>query len=165
MKILKGLAAALVVILIGLGMCASLTGCGAKAQPLSPAQIAAVACPQLDLVHTQLTVLNTALEADPATAAIGAKGAAQLAAIQPIVSAVCKGALASPTVDASSIATFVQTGLPALATLVGSLPLPPAQEAQAQAALVLAETAVGVAGLVEQQIKAAQAAPAAVPLQ
>src|SRR6185312_10981345 len=139
---------------------AVLAGCGVKPQQLTPQQIAAIACPQLNLVHTQLTALNTALEADPATAGTGAQAQIQLAAIHPIVTAVCNGAAAAPAVDVSNIQALVQTGLPALAHLAGSLPLTPAQQAQVQAALVVAETAAGVAGVVEQQIKAAQAVPA-----
>lgn len=139
---------------------ALMTGCGVKPQQLNPQQIAAIACPQLNLVHTQLTALNTALEADPKTAATGQQAQAQLDAIHPIVTAVCNGAASAPAVDASNIQALVQTGLPALAHLAGSLPLPPAQQAQVQAALVVAETAAGVVGVVEQQIKAAQAAPA-----
>jgi hypothetical protein len=135
-------------------------GCSSNApKPLSPAQIAAIACPQLNLVHTQLVAFNTALEAVPATAAAGAKAASQLAAVQPIVAAVCTDAAAAPTVDASSIQSLISTGLPALGYLVGSLPLPASQQAQIQAALVLAETAAGVAGVVEAQVKAAQTVP------
>lgn len=139
---------------------ALIAGCGVKPQQLNPQQIAAIACPQLNLVHTQLVALNAALEADPATAATGKQAQAQLDAIHPIVTAVCNGAAGAPTVDVSSIQALVQTGLPALAHLAGSLPLTPAQQAQVQAALVVAETAAGVVGVVEQQIKVAQAAPA-----
>ena len=139
---------------------AILTGCAGNApKPLTPQQIAAIACPQLNLVHTQLVALNAALEADPATAAVGKQAQIQLAAIHPIVTAVCNGAAAAPSVDVSNIQALVQTGLPALAHLAGSLPLTPAQQAQVQAALVVAETAAGVVGVVEQQIKAAQTAP------
>lgn len=140
---------------------ALMAGCaGNAAKQLSPQQIAAIACPQLNLVHTQLVALNAALEADPSTAATGKQAQAQLDAIHPIVTAVCNGAAAAPAVDVSNIQALVQTGLPALAHLAGSLPLTPAQQAQVQAALVVAETAAGVVGVVEQQIKAAQAAPA-----
>ena len=86
---------------------------------------------------------------------------AQLDAVHPIVAAVCNGAQAAPAVDLSSIQALISTGLPALGHLAGSLPLPPAQQAQVQAALVVAETAAGVVGVVEQQIKAAQPAGAA----
>lgn len=154
MKI-KPFAAALAVAVVML--CA---GCGVKPQPLTPAQIAAIACPQLDLVHTQFTAINAALEADPATAAVGTKAAAQLAVAHAVVTKVCNGAAAAPTVDATSIQSLISTGLPALGYLAGSLPLPPAQQAQVQTALLVAETAAGVAGVVEQQIKSAQSAPA-----
>jgi len=150
----------LLVALAAMVSLALIAGCGVKPQQLNPQQIAAIACPQLNLVHTQLTALNTALEADPATAGTGAQAQIQLAAIHPIVTAVCNGAAASPAVDLSSIQALISTGLPALAHLAGSLPLPAAQQAQVQAALVVAETAAGVVGVVEQQIKAAQAAPA-----
>lgn len=140
---------------------AMLAGCATSgAKPLSPQQIAAIACPQLNLVHTQLVAFNAALEADPATAATGKQAQAQLDAVHPIVAAVCNGAQAAPAVDLSSIQALITTGLPALGHLAGSLPLPPTQQAQVQAALVVAETAAGVVGVVEQQIKAAQAAPA-----
>ena len=156
MKTMSSLVLAAAIALVML--CAGCATSGPK--PLNPGQIAAIACPQLNLVHSQFVALNTALEANPATAATGAKAAASLAAVQPIVAAVCNGASAMPTVDASSIQALIQTGLPALSTLAGSLPLTPVQQAQVQAALVVAETAAGVAGVVEQQIKAAQSAPA-----
>jgi hypothetical protein len=136
-------------------------GCASTTpKPLTPQKIAAIACPQLNLVHSQFVAFNAALEANPATAVTGAKASASLAAVQPIIAAVCNGAAAAPSVDISSIQALIQTGLPTLGALAGSLPLPPAQEAQVQAALVLAETAAGVVGVVEQQIKAAQAVPA-----
>lgn len=155
MKFARILVMAMAVALIGL--CA---GCGVKPQPLTPQQIAAIACPQLNLVHTQLVAFNAALEADPATAAIGKQAQAQIDAVHPIVAAVCNGAQAAPAVDLSSIQALISTGLPALGHLAGTLPLPPAQQVQVQAALVVVETAAGVVGVVEQQFKAAQAAPA-----
>lgn len=155
MKFARILVMAMAVALIGL--CA---GCGVKPQPLNPQQIAAIACPQLNLVHTQLVAFNAALEADPATAAIGKQAQAQIDAVHPIVAAVCNGAQAAPAVDLSSIQALISTGLPALGHLAGTLPLPPAQQAQVQAALVVVETAAGVVGVVEQQFRAAQAAPA-----
>lgn len=150
----KTLLAAISILLLGL-----VAGCGVKPQPLTPAQIATIACPQLDLVHTQLTVLNAALKADPATAGIGAKAAAQLDIAHAVVTKVCNGAAAVPSVDALSIQALIQTGLPALGYLAGTLPLPAAQQAQIQAALVIAETAAGVVGVVEAQVEAAKAAP------
>lgn len=140
---------------------AILTGCGVKPQPINPAQVAAMACPQLNLVHSQLVALNAALEADPATAAVGKQAQAQLDAVHPIVAAVCNGAAAAPAVSLASLQALVTTGLPALGHLASTLPLPPAQQAQVQAALVVAETAVGIVGVVQQQVQAAQPASAA----
>jgi hypothetical protein len=145
-------AMALMVCVFGLSGCTTGT-----VQAVQPAQIAAVACPQLALVHNQLVALNAALVADPKTAAVGAKATAQLAAIQPIVDGVCNGAAAAPKVDFTTIQSLVQTGFPALATLAASLPLTATQQAQIQAALAVAETAAGVVNALQQ---AAQPAPA-----
>jgi predicted small lipoprotein YifL len=128
-------------------------------QPLTPAQIAAIACPQINLAVTQLTAFNAVAAADPATKAFATKANADLIVAQPTIAAVCA---AGATVTATNLQALAQQALPALGTVVGSLPLPPAQQAQVQGALVLAETAMGLAGVVEQQIQAAKAAvPAA----
>lgn len=148
-KFLATLAAALFVCALGLASCAS-----NQAQQVSPAQIATIACPQLNLVHTQLVALNTALQADPKTADLGEKGAAQLATIHPLVAAVCNGAAAAPKVDFSNIQALAQTGFPALAALAASLPLTPQQQAGIQAALAVAETATGVVTALQQQAPA-----------
>lgn len=154
-KLFATLAVALCVCALGLSGCTP-----NQVQPIPPAQIAAAACPQLNLVHTQLVALNTALEADPKTAALGDKAAAQLAAIQPIVDGVCHGAAAAPTVNFATLQTLAQTGFPALAAIAASLPLTPAQQAQIQAALAVAETAAGVVSAL-QQVQPASASTAA----
>ncbi|MFC4526399.1 hypothetical protein ISN76_12995 [Dyella halodurans] len=149
----------LMIVALMVACVALFAGCATNAaQPLSPAQVAAVACPQLKLVGTQLQAFNSVLIGDPATQALGTKANADLAAIAPAVDAVCA---AGATVTATNLQALAQQALPALGAIVGSLPLPPAQEAQIQGALVLAETAAGLVGVVESQIKAAQAAPAA----
>ena len=136
---------------------ACVAGCTAgNVQAIQPAQIAAVACPQLNLVHTQLVAFNTALEASPSTVATGKKAEAQLAAIQPVINGVCNGAAGVATVNFANIQTLVQTAFPALATLAASLPLAPTQQAQIQAALAVAETAAGVVNALQQL----QSAPA-----
>lgn len=148
----------LLVALVAMVSLALFSGCSSSTvKPLSPAQVAAIACPQINLAVTQLKAFNAVLVVNPATAAFGAKATADLAAAQPVVDAVCA---AGATVTATNLQALLSQGLPALGTLVGSLPLPAAQEAQIQGALVLAETAAGLVGVVEQQIKAAQAAPA-----
>ncbi|MGH8158381.1 MAG: hypothetical protein ACREPQ_09685 [Rhodanobacter sp.] len=133
-------------------------GCtSSSVKPLSPAQVAAIACPQINLAVTQLTVFNTVLVANPATKDFGTKANATLVSIQPTVAAVCA---AGATVTATNLQALAQQALPALGTIAGTLPITPAQQAQVQGALVLAETAMGIAGVVEQQIAAAKAAPA-----
>lgn len=140
---------------VALFACLTVAGCASnQPQAVSPQQIATIACPQLNLVHTQLVALNTALQADPKTADLGKKGAAQLAAIHPIVAAVCNGAAAAPKVDFSNIQALAQTGFPALAALAASLPLTPQQQAGIQAALAVAETATGVVSALQQQAPA-----------
>lgn len=136
------------------------SACTTGTKPLQPAQIAAVACPQINLVTTQLTVLNAALQADPKTAAVGQKGAAQLAAAEPVITGVCNGAAAAPAVNAANLQTLIQTGFPALSALAASLPLTPAQEGQVQAALAIAQAAAGVVSIVQQQVAPAPASSA-----
>jgi hypothetical protein len=133
-------------------------GCATNgSQQLSPAQIASVACPQFNVAVTQLKAFNAVLVANPATNSIGAKATNDLAKAQKWVDPVCA---AGATVTSTNLQSLAQQGLPALAAIVGALPLPPAQQAQIQGALVLAETAVGVVGVVEAQIQAAKTAPA-----
>jgi len=137
------------------------SGCATSSpQPLTPAQIASIACPQVNLAVTQLTAFNTVLIATPTTASFGTKANADLVKLQPTIAAVCA---AGATVTATNLQALAQQALPALGTVVGSLPLPAPQQAQIQGALVLAETAMGLAGVVEQQIQAAKAASIAAP--
>lgn len=148
----------LATLVVALFACLTVAGCASnQAQSVSPQQIATIACPQLNLVHTQLVALNTALQADSKTADIGKKGAAQLAAIHPLVTAVCNGAAAAPKVDFSNIQALAQTGFPALAALAASMPLTPQQQAGIQAALAVAETATGVVAALQQPAPATSA--------
>ena len=151
----RSIPATLVVALIACAL--GLSGCASnQTQAIPPAQIAAIACPQLNLVHTQLVALNTALEASPATADLGKNAATTLASIQPVVNGVCNGAAAVPSVDFASIQMLVKTGLPALSALAAALPMTPAQQATIQAAIAVAETAAGMVNALQQ----AQPAPA-----
>lgn len=150
MKFARSLVMAMAVALIGL--CA---GCAPNVKPVSVAQALSVVCPQLSLVNTQLTAFNAVLIANPSTKAIATKANAELAALQPAVNALCA---AGATITSTQLNTELAQLLPALGAIVGTIPLPPATQAQIQGALVLAEGAVGLVGVVEAQIKAAQAA-------
>lgn len=149
MKLARSLVMAMVVALIGL--CA---GCASNApKPLSPSQIAAVACPPAEAALAQFVVLAGTLKAtDP----LYAKVQSDLVKAQPVVEALCaKGS----TISLDSVQAFAQTALPALGEILVGLPIPPAQQAQIQAGLVVAEIAVGAVGAIEQQVEAAKAAP------
>lgn len=157
MKIVKSLILAPVVGLIGLGI-GSLDGCATAGQDASVAQGLGVVCAQFNVVNPQLEAFNAVLVADPATNKIGVKATADLAAAQKPIAALCA---AGATVTSTQLLTAVQQALPAFAIVVAEVPLPPAQQAQIQSALVLAEGAVGLVGVVESQIAAAKlAAPA-----
>lgn len=152
MKLARTLAAALVVAFIGL--CA---GCTSGVKPVPVSQIASGVCANLGAAHDQLVAINAALSINPTTSALGAKATKDLAALQPAVNTLCAEAA---TITATQLNAAVAQLLPAFASIVATLPIPPAQQAQVQGALALAEGAVGLAGVVEAQIKAAQAAPA-----
>jgi len=131
-----------------------LAGCASNApKPLTPAQIVSIACPPVQAAIVQFKALDATMPADP----VAVKAEAALTKVQPVVAAACA---AGANVDATSLQAFAQTVLPALGQVAGALPLPPQQLAQIQAGLIAAEIAVGAVGVVEQQIKAAQATPA-----
>ena len=129
-------------------------------QPTSVAQGLGIVCAQFNVVNPQLAAFNAVLSANPATSKLGAKATADLAAAQAPITALCS---AGATVTSTQLLTAVQQALPAFAIVIAEVPMPPAQQAQIQGALVLAEGAVGLAGVVEQQIQAAKAASASAP--
>lgn len=137
------------VVLVGV-----LAGCATtSSQALSPEQIAASVCPpiQADLVSFQ------AVFASDITDPNAAKISADIAKAEPVVNALCT---AGATVSASSVQAFATTALPALADVVNYLPLSPPQKAAVVTDLTVAELAVGVVGVVEQQIQAEKSSPA-----
>lgn len=159
MKLARTLVTVLAVALIGL--CA---GCASNVKPVPVSQVAAVVCSNLGTAHDQLVAINAALSINPATSALGAKATKDLAALQPAVNTLCAEAA---TITATQLNAAVAQLLPAFAAIVATLPIPPAQQAQVQGALALAEGAVGLDGVVESQIAAAKAASAPItpPLQ
>lgn len=125
-------------------------------QKLSPAQVAAIACPPIQAANAQFHVLVAASPNDAKLQAAGAK----LATIEPVVAAACN---AASTVTATEVQELATQVLPALSQVAGSLNLPADKLAQIQAGLVAAQIAVGVVGVVEANIKAAQTAPSPAP--
>ena len=144
MRLKMMVAVALVACVGMLAACGTTNGGGLKPVPLNPAQIAAVACPQLNLLHDQFTAMNTALEAAPATANVGKQGAAVLAQVDPIARAVCSGAVANPNVSLANLQALITTGMPALGNLAKVLPMTPPQQAAVQGGLAVSETLVAL---------------------
>ncbi|GGA00358.1 hypothetical protein [Dyella caseinilytica] len=153
MKILKSLSLALVVGLIGLGI-GSLDGCATLQADQSKAELV---CSNLSSVNATFTAFNNVLIAEPATKVIGTKAAADLAAAQAPIQALCANV---GIVTDTQITGALQQVLPAIAAIVATLPLPAATQASIQGGLVAAEGVVGLAGLFESQLQAAQAAKA-----
>lgn len=144
----------LVVALAAAALVLFLSACASNApKPLPPAQVFQIACPPIQAAIVQFEAVDASLVGNAKAQAAGAA----LVKIQPMVAAACA---AGATVSVANVTAFAQTVLPALGTIAGTLPLPPAQLAQVQAGLVAAEIAVGTAGVVEAQMKAAQAAQA-----
>lgn len=112
----------------------------------------AIACPALQATFAQVSVIAGSVAA---TSPIYAKLQADIAKAQPVVTAACA---ANAAIDASTITSLANTALPAISDLVGSLNLPTAKVQQLQTVLVTAEVALNIAGVVESQIAAAQAA-------
>lgn len=113
---------------------ALLAGCattGSKTQ--TPAQIAAVACPSLDAAVTQLHAMY-ALQ--PAMA----KQAAQLATVQPEITAACAVA------TATSLQQLATVLLPELMSVATTPPLTPTQVETIDIALVAAQVALQGSG-------------------
>lgn len=135
---------------------ALLAGCSTTgtAPQLTPAQIVAIACPPVEQAITAYQTLTASMP----TNAQAVKANAILTIAQPIVTSTCT---AGASVSTANVQAFAETVLPALGTIAGTLPLPPATLAGIQGGLIAAEIAVGAAGVVEANIKAAQAASAA----
>lgn len=152
MKLIRLFAVALIA-----AAAAFLPGCATTStKSLTPAEVITAACPPIQAAIAQFEALDASLP----TVKAAADAEAALKQIQPVVAAACD---AGATVSTANVQAFASTVLPVLGQVAGSLPLPPAQLAQIQAGLVVAEVAVGAVGVVEQQIQAAQAANASTP--
>jgi hypothetical protein len=132
-----------------LGGCA--TGGGTQTAADLQAQVAA-ACPA---ITEGLTAGQAILVTLAPTSPLYTRAQDDVTKIQGIVTNVCEK---NATINASSVQSLAQTALPAAADLVGLLNIPAATKTKIQQDLVLAEVALNLAGVVESQIQAAQAA-------
>jgi hypothetical protein len=135
-----------------LGACASTGG----TQQLTPQQIVAIACPPIQMAVTQFQTLAATMPADPNYA----KAGDILKQAQAPLAAACT---AGATVTVANIQDLATKVLPAVGTVMTTIPIPPQTQAEVQAGLMAAEIAVGAAGVIEQQLAAAKAAQAAAP--
>lgn len=135
----------------------ALAGCSTApgTAQLTPQQIIAIACPPIQGAVTQFIALDATMPTLPAAV----QAEAILKEVQPPLAAACTSGATVTIANVQDLATKV---LPAIGTVLITIPMPPATQAAIQAGLVGAEIAVGAAGVIEQQV-AAQKAAAAVP--
>lgn len=131
---------------------ALVAGC-AGMQVSTPAQIAAALCVP---TNTAVSTINSLAKQNPTDASIQTASAA-LTKIQPTIDAVCSQA---STINSTTVQTLIEQGLPALGTILGTLPLPGATLANIETDFSLAEMAVDLVDVVVTNIKSAQANPA-----
>jgi hypothetical protein len=135
--------------------CLSFAACANfGAGQLTPPQIAQLACPAITSANAQLVALTDALPETP----IAEKANDVLTDIQKPIVAACA---ASTTITSTQIQGLAQQVLPAIGSVLITIPLDPSTQAAIQGGLVAAEVLVGAAGVIEQQIAAAKAAKAA----
>lgn len=122
---------------------------GACSTTITPAQIAATLCTPID---TAVSTVTTLVATNPVDAKL-ATAAAALKKVQPTINAVCSSAA---VVTSDSVQTLITVGLPAIGTILGTLPLPAATLANIETDFTLAEQAIDLVDVVVSNIKAAQ---------
>jgi hypothetical protein len=121
-------------------------GCATQQASSLQGKIAA-ACPVVQVALVDVQALGSSL-AQPVQD--------KIAAAVPVVAQVCAG---NATIDTASLATLVQTGLPALIADVNATTLPPDTKARVVTALALAQIAL-TAVVQAQPLPTASVAPA-----
>jgi hypothetical protein len=150
-----------IALIISVACLAILGACSTTApQQLTPQQIIAIACPPIQGAVTQFIALDATMPTLPAAV----QAEALLKDAQAPLAAACTSGATITVANVQDLATKV---LPAVGTVLVTIPMPPATQAAIQAGLVAAEIAVGAAGVIEQQVaaqKAVAAAPASAPV-
>jgi len=135
---------------VGIALCGAFFGCAAT---ITPAQIAATLCTP---VNTAIGTITTLVATNPADAKL-ATAAAALLKVEPTINAVCTSAA---VITSDNVQTLITVGLPAIGTILGTLPLPAATLTTIEGDFVLAEQAIDLVDVVVLNIKAAQAVTA-----
>ncbi|MEI7296573.1 hypothetical protein WCQ02_30905 [Paraburkholderia tropica] len=130
----------------------SLAAC-ANAPTLTPAQIANALCPPTKVA---ISDFNAFAALYPSLTAV-TEGQAILTKYQPVVDAVCaEGA----TVTATNVQDMISQGIPAIAAIVATVPMPASTQTAIQAGFTAAELVVSMAGLFENAVATAEASAA-----
>lgn len=132
-------------IAVGIVALVAFAGCAS----MTPATIAATLCTP---VETAVSTIKITAAADPANPTLVAASAA-LTKIQPTITAACTSA---SLVTSDNVQTLITVGLPAIGTILGTLPLPAATLTAIETDFTLAEQAVNLVDVVVTNIKAAQ---------
>jgi hypothetical protein len=115
-------------------------------------------------VKTAQSTISALVATDPTNATLAAASVA-LTKVKPTIDAACSVA---STVTSDDVQTLITVGLPALGTILGTLPFPAATLATIEADFALAEAAVNIVDVVVTNIKSAQTVSAvmapAIPL-
>lgn len=137
---------------VGVVALAAFAGC-ANAPTLSPAQVANALCPPTKVA---INDFNAFAALYPSLTVV-TEGQAILTKYQPVVNAVCaEGA----TVTATNVQDMISQGIPAVAAIVATVPIPASTQTAIQAGFAAAELVVGLAGLYENALSTAQASAA-----
>lgn len=137
---------------VGIAACVALAaGC---ATLNTPAKVAAVLCQPTNTAIADYKAFAVIYSALPAIQT----GNAILTQYQPVLNAVCaEGA----TVTATNLQDLISQGIPAVAAIVATVPMPVATQTAIQAGFAAAELVAGLTGLYENALSTASAAVAA----
>jgi hypothetical protein len=139
---------------LAVGICACIAFASGCATLNTPAKVAAALCPPTNVA---IGDFNAFAKLYPALPAIQT-GNAILTEYQPVVNAVCaEGA----TVTSTSLQNLISQGIPAVAAIVATVPMPLATQTAIQAGFAAAELVAGLTGLYENALSTASAAVAA----
>lgn len=139
-------------LMAGIALLAIFSGC-ANAPTLSPAQLANALCPPTKIAISNYNAFAVLYPTLPAIQT----GNTILTKYQPVVNAVCaEGA----TVTATNVQDLISQGIPAVAAIAATVPMPLQTQTAIQAGFAAAELVVGMVGLYENALSTAQAVAA-----
>jgi hypothetical protein len=136
---------------LAVGICACVAFASGCATLNTPAKVAAALCPP---TNTAIADFNAFSKLYPALPAIQT-GNAILTKYQPVVNAVCAE---GSTVTSTNLQDLISQGIPAVAAIAATVPMPLATQQAIQAGFAAAELVAGMVGLYENALSSAQTA-------